>query len=216
MSKPAFSQKYLNAVNDLAAWYNCGLGEIVQITKNKWSIKYTSKSGQSSSWSHEKGIPATQLRAFIDGATGGMAHGKVMRRCVEKERDEAINELKQLQSGYVISTLAECGASEIADELAKRGREGEIDLTERFWDVMEPEGYQIKEKAEQNDLQVVDEDELKQQAEELADAMIEKSPLLDLAAKVAYARTEADRTYDLSMLRHELDRSHNVHHQWVM
>lgn len=187
--------------------------KIVSIEGNKWRIAFD----DGKHYSHgSKGVPATQLRAWLDGAlsVAGFAQGKLDD--AKRETEKALRARQEARSETVIETLAEIDFDEIAEHVKERCTSE--DLTEAFWEYMDARCVTVQQIIDfvddsAQDLTIFTNDALEEDRESTIQRALEAHPLFHQAVRVAYARNESERQEDIRELTHILVRDWNAYNQ---
>jgi hypothetical protein len=177
--------------------------KIVSIEGNKWRIAFDDGKHHSHG---SKGVPATQLRAWIDGAlsVAGFAQGRL---------DEATKMRAETVAGLVPE------GDDLINALYRECESGDADttyMTQKLFPYMDGTAltqHDITDIAEGADLHVFTEEQLQEERESTIEAAIEDHPLFRQAVRVAYARNERERQDDIRELTHILARDWNAYNQ---
>lgn len=115
-----------------------------------------------------------------------------------------------------MSNLDDVSAEDLLAEIRQRAKEGEIDLTEELWAMMEPDEDQIIELCNHNNIELFDEDAwntaIEEAKEEGAEDLLHGSGILKLAAILVFASSSRDFIYARDELKFLFQKEFNIHH----
>lgn len=189
--------------NAIAKTLGFETAEIIAVEKKKWRIAFDRGRHHSHG---SKGVSATQLRAWIDGALSLMGFAQRILDNAAKVRAETVEGLVPEGDDLIDALRRECEAGDADTTYMTQQLSPYLDgetLTQQ----------DIEDLAESSDLHVFTEDQLQEERESTIQAAIEDHPLFRQAVRVAYARNEGERREDIRELMHILVRDWNAYNQ---
>lgn len=178
---------------------------IVETTKNRFKIDFGNNN-----FSHTNGVPASQLVQWVSGAVSVLHIAQKQLEDIETKRKEALQ-----------AVIPE--GDDLIDALVKE-YEGDIlgaENTKRIFPFLDADGVtfdDVKNLAENvdSDLRVLTQEELDDIIyDETQDAICETG-IYKIAVRIAYYHDTTLLNDDLTNLRHELSKAHNVYHPYLI